>query len=154
MLLTFTEFLLEDTEKPTVIHKLHFRGLKGEDDYHHFEIKHPSFGNDSIGAYVAPPDKNGHSAGVNVIGNGLAHANKLGAGNMKHVLGRIKHHLPELKSLAGRRESGARGITGTYDPDANAVGTHAKANIEHIKPIKPSTPEEAAEPRLHDMRKK
>jgi hypothetical protein len=94
-----------------------------------FRIKHPSIqGEHHISVEHWPEYRSAH---INAYGS-LKHINALGPANIRHIIGRIKHHVPDLDMMKGPRVSGSR---------AGKKGNAAMQRVD-VSKIKP-TPETA-----------
>ena len=102
---------------------------------HEFKLDHPSLKKPvHIDVLHEPATNIGH---VDIYGKGERYETmgKLGTKNMMHVLGRIKHHIPNLESLHGDRLTGAR--NGEARDTKKTEIEMAHVNVKHVKPIPP-----------------
>lgn len=132
---TFKQFLLEDEEKPKVTH---LKSTGSTVQHHEFEVSHPKLTSPARISIIQGSDKT--YAHVDVTNNNknpekqYESMGKLGTKHVMHVLGRIKHHVPELETVGGTRITGAhKGIArNPYQKDSNTM-----VSIKHVKPIPP-----------------
>lgn len=158
----FLNFLKGQSEKdnPKVTHTsvkvVHDQA--GPVSRHIFKVTHPNLGIKHLHVKVDVPHHDPFNTGDNKNGHidiqvkrklsnrpydrgniRLSHAHQ------RHILGRIKHHIPELQSISGYRITGARSgfnkvTTDNGHPDpGHAISAHpgkrTTVNVSKVKPI-------------------
>lgn len=124
--------IFEDDVKPKVKH------IENNADYHTFHVTHPSLKKKTLKVSVHhnPKTKEGEVFVANKKTGSVNFMGKLGHSNVKHVIGRIKHHVPDVESLTGFRSTGSRKkARKTIKTLTDLQNQHASLNIKHIKPI-------------------
>jgi hypothetical protein len=112
--------------------KVKYHGITHSDYYatqHHFTVEHPNLGKNRANVFVNHYESS--NKGYVDIHNEKDEDNpfqKMGSlshAHQRHVIGRIKHHIPKLNTLFGSRTTGAR-------KESHKEGS---ADISRIKPI-------------------
>ncbi len=97
-----------------------------------FIVSHPSLKKDALITTVHKSGEKHAEINISSEGGSYDHMGNLGPRHVMHVLGRIKHHLPDIETLKGKRVTGAREKLDNSDPKKET-----EMSIKHIKPIPP-----------------
>ena len=127
--------LLSEVENRHIMPDVKYYGPdKTNDEYtdHHFYISHPNL-NGEFTARVRVKDKHPETSSIDVYRNIDDQRDHDKAGNLsisheRHILGRIRYHLPDVQAIDGARITGAR---------TNSEHKYARANVARIYPIPP-----------------
>jgi hypothetical protein len=127
-MITFKQYLLEANINPIVTHSKHKQ--TGTFHMHDFHVQHPLLNQTANVRVVHHGDNPSAKIDVYDQDGDYSHMGHMGAKNVMHVIGRLKHHLPShITHIQGDRVTGAR--------KHNFGGSKGSISIEHTKPIPP-----------------